>query len=47
MNQAYNNEGNRQVSFIPYVTISPGVSLSESAIKATIVRSRPMHETSR
>ncbi len=31
MNNNYNNGGNRQISLIPYVSINPGISLSENS----------------
>jgi hypothetical protein len=42
MNLNYNNANNRQVSLIPYVSITPGVCLSERSIQASITRQRPI-----
>jgi hypothetical protein len=47
MNRNYNNGNRRQISLIPYVTINPGVSLSESSIQASISRAKPEEQLSR
>ena len=46
-NDEYTNNGSRQVSSIPFVSISCGVALSESLLEATASRRRPDNEINR
>jgi hypothetical protein len=46
-NEDYTNNGSRQISSIPFVTLSYGIALSESILDATACRRRPADEISR
>ena len=45
--EEFGNNGERQFSSIPYVTLSHGIVLSESTLQATASRQRPDSERNR